>query len=443
MLLRFLPFRARWTLLALAVWAYVLGTGAGTPAVRAGVMVTLWCLLRTALFRLSGFDVLCWTAALLLIVDPKLPASVGAQYSFLITGALLLLAGRRERTKFPRRGFEDFVPAHFRSSGSRRAARCRAWLSMLLLGTVTAFLAGAGISLAAPAHRLIPGAVAANILVSLLMPGYFLLFFIQLGFGCCGVGGATAPLFTAAFDLLRGIAAVARRFPALEAAPPAWPFIALYSFALLAFLRARSRGVRIVSGLAASALLLWWIVAPSCLPPAVMVRSAGSDAPPSVVVAEPERGLAVVVNLPDRAAAAEVAEFLRMRGVRTVEVVGVSRTGGGLRALSHLLRELPVKRIRVPETGAGRPGRNVREASAVPAAHFESERFHRDLFRVTRLDKGFRLDYFDPGSKLCFAMTVLDCDPGREVRLESAASPPVSAILPWSIDPGVWKYEFK
>lgn len=441
--LRAMPFRVRWPLLASAVWLYVIGTGAGTPAVRAGVMVTLWCLLRMALLRISGFEVLCWTAVLLLVADPMLAASVGAQYSFLITGTLLLLAERGDRIKFPGWDFTDFVPPQFLSAGSRRAARFRRAVAMLFAGAVTAFFAGAGISLAASAHRLMPGTIVANILVSLLMPGYFLLFFIQLFAGFCGIGEVVAPLFESAFAVLRGIAAVtARTCFGWRTIPPHWSLAALYSLALIVFFRARDRRVRGGAVLTAAILMLCWIAAPSYLPPTVMVRSGGYASEPLVVVAEPARGIAVVVNLPDRENAASAAAFARTRGIREIELVGVSGRGG-LRSLDALIRELPVKRVRLPESDAGGNVRRFRAASPDSAARFESERFHHDLFRLVRWERGFRLDYFDLGSKLCFVMTVLDCDRGREVLLEPASAPPVAATLPWSLYPGVWKYEFK
>lgn len=439
-LLRVLPYRWRWPLLALAVWGYVLATGAGTPAVRAGTMVTLWCVLRMSLLRVSGFDILCWTAALLLVFDPRLPAFVGAQYSFLITGALLLLAERRRDSRSP--DTADLVPFRFRSVRSERSRLLRSRAEMLLTGAATAFLAGAGVSLTSPAHRLMPAAVAANILVSLLMPWYFILFFVQLLMGCFGAGEVTAPLFDSAFALLRHIAAVTRRCSELGVAPPPWPLAVLYTFALLVFLGARSRRARIGAGLTAAVSLLVWMAVPSYLPPALMVRSGDFATLPLIAVAEPERGVAVVIDLPDSEGAAEAAEFLRMRGVNTVEAVGVSvARSGALRGLPALLRELSVKRVRLPEDADGR-SRRLREVfrNGV-AAKFESERFHHDLFRVARQERGFRLDYFDPGSKLCFGMTVRDTDRGREIALETEHGG-ATAVLPWSIYPGVWEYEF-
>ncbi len=444
-ILRAVPFRFRYPLLVFALWLYVFATGANTPAVRAGIMLTLWSLLRMALFRVSGFDVLCWTAALLLIADPWLVADTGAQYSFVITGALLLLAEHRNRVKFPHPGPGDLVPVYFSSPRERRLARLAGDAGFVLLSAVIAFLAGAGISLEAPPYRLVPGAVAANILVSLLMPWYFLLFFIQLGAGCCGAGALGAPLFEGAFHLLRGIAVLtAELFSSLDAAPPHWTAAAVYSLALLIALKVRTTRIRIAAAAVAAILGSSWILLPVLLPPELMVRSSTVDSPPMVAVVEPERGIAVVINLPDYEGAAAAAKFFRMHGVRSVELVGFSAPRSGCaRAVASLAREMPLRRVRLPEERS----RSVAFAGMLEEAgaglRFESAAFHRDLFRIIPMERGFRLDYSNPGSKLCFSVTVEEGDDGRMVALRPPSGTVLRKLLPWSLHPGTWKYEFE
>ncbi len=440
-LLRTLPFRWRYGLLVALVWMYVLGTGAGTPAVRAGVMVSLWSLLRMALLRLPGIDVLCWTATLLLVADPAIVSFSGAQYSFLITAALLLLAERGDRRRFPRREAADLVPGVCRSRPAEFAARTGSRLTALAAGAATAFLAGAAVSLHTDTHRIGTGALAANILLALLMPGYFALFFLQLLSGAVGTGRLTAPCFELAFRYLRDFAAFfGENFPDVGAVPPHWSIGVLYVLALLTALRARRKVLRIAAWTSTALIAVGVCAYPFFLPPALLVRSAANGRPALVAVAEPARRHGVIVNLPDADGARAAAEFLWARGIREVEVLGTSGARGiGGAALEYLSREMKIRRLRpLPEKAAARKAGNA--AAGSPA--FETPAAHRDLFRTTPGKNGFFLDYFDPGSKLYFSVAVSDGDDGRTVTVDERSGRRTVRRFPWSIRPENWEHEF-
>ena len=434
-LLRFLSFRVRYPALTILVWLYVLATGAGTPAVRAGVMVTLWALLRVLLLRLRGIDVLCWTAVLVLLIDPMLVADPGAQYSFLITGALLLLAERRDSRRFPRRAEPEFVPRLFSPRYRRAAKWCAENAKTIGIGAGTAFLAGAAVALRTGQRRLGTGAVAANVLIALLMPIFFALFFIQLAAGACGLGRFTAGGFEWAFLRLRDFAAFfAENFPDAGVVPPHWSVTLVYLLALLVLLRSRRKLTRGVAGTVLAAIALWQLARPYTLPPAVLVHAAEYGRPPLVAAADPARRRAVVVNAPDPGSARRAAEFLRARGIREVEVLTLSaRDGVAKKGLAALEREAKIRRFRF--------GANIAKPPAVGGAAAENAEKYGDLCRIVPLEGGFRLEYFDHGSKLCFGVTVTEGDAGCEVVVERPGKR-AAHTLPWSIDREEWVYEF-
>jgi len=422
LLLRSLPFRVRFPVLAVLVWGYVLMTGAGTPAVRAGAMVTLWALLRVCLLRLRGIDVLCWTAALMLAVDPLLCIDAGAQYSFLITGALLLLAERRRGKDSPPRE-ADFVQDHFTSRPKRFIDRKLKYFRMVAAGAVTAFLAGAAVSIHNGRRQLGTGAVAANVLLAAAMPIFFVLFFVQLGMGLCQAGRFTAPLFERAFLGLRDFAAFfAGNFPDAGLAPPHPAVTLIYILALFALLCAGRRSVRYAAGGVLAIIVVWQLAKPYTLPPAVLVHAAEYGRPPLVAAADPARRRAVVVNAPDAGSARRAAEFLRLRGIREVEVLtSSSRDGAPKAGMDALKRELAIRQIRVSDA--------------------EKAASNGDPCRITPFENGFRLDYFDPGSKLYFGVAVTAGDSGYEAVAERGNFR-ARRLLPWSIDREEWIYEF-
>ena len=435
-LLRALPFRVRYVLLAALVWIYVLATGAGTPAVRAGTMVTLWAILRVSLLRLRGIDVLCWTAAAVLIFDPAAVADPGAQYSFLITAALLLLAERRERRIFPQYGEKDLVPHLFAGRRRRAVRNLSERARMVVRGAATAFLAGAAVSLQTGRRRLGTGEIAANVLLALLMPFFFLLFFVQLAFGACGAGSFSAPLFERSFRYLRDFAAFfAENFPDAGTVPPHWIVTLLYLAALLVLLRTRRKFARIAAGIVLAVIAVCQLARPFTMKPALLVGTSEYGRPPFAVVADPARRRAAVVNAPDAASARRAAEFLRERGIREIEVLVVSSPAGISKAgVDALKREVGIRRFRFDPAAR-------RDRSAAAGAAAENAEKSRDLCRIAPLVNGFRLDYFDHGSKLYLGTSVTETDAGYETTVEHRGKR-TTRLLPWSIDREEAVYEF-
>ena len=97
-------------------------------------------------------------------------------------------------------------------------------------------------------------------------------------------------------------------------------------------------------------------------------------------------------------------------------------------------------RVLDPAPGGNAPAGRGKSPVTLPAA-VETPEIHRDLFRVSGIKNGFRLDYSDPGSKLYFGVTVTDGDAGRTVVVERSGRRELRRFL-WSIRPENWEYEF-
>ena len=100
-------------------------------------------------------------------------------------------------------------------------------------------------------------------------------------------------------------------------------------------------------------------------------------------------------------------------------------------AVEALQKIMPIRRIR-PAAASG---------TAYGGAHFENAELHRDLIRVAPAKNGFRLEYFDPGSKLCFGTVVEDGDAGRAVVVKHRGTS-AFRLLPWNVRPESWEYGF-
>ena len=94
--LRPLPFALRYRVAALFTLLYVLCSGASLPAIRAGSMIILWCIMRSSLYTSAAWNALMFSWSIFALLIPESIGTLSAQYSFGITAALLLLS---ERTK--------------------------------------------------------------------------------------------------------------------------------------------------------------------------------------------------------------------------------------------------------------------------------------------------------------------------------------------------------
>ena len=87
---RFLPIRLRFLLIPLILFVYVLLAGLQPSAVRAFVMISVFCLFRALFLSDKSFNNILFAALLLIISNPYVVVSGGFQFSFIITGILVL-----------------------------------------------------------------------------------------------------------------------------------------------------------------------------------------------------------------------------------------------------------------------------------------------------------------------------------------------------------------
>ena len=324
--LRLFPFRVRYPLLAGLVLLYVISTGANAPAMRAFYMIALMCLLRTLLLYTPTFNTLCLAAALLVLANPPLVFDVGFQYSFVITGVLILASQRFHDYKELAGEQLNYMLGAGRGGAAARLYRLN-HLLFAVAGCTVAFLGGAAISLRMQG-LLLPGSIAANLLLLPVVALLFPILFLKLALSFCGgaLNAAGAWLLTAVFDLLGAItSATAELFDRIPAVRPSLFEVWLFYLGLFLLLGVRSRRIAFSGGAVMLLLAVSWIFRANCEPPAVIAMAGGRSDIPLVAVAEPARNLAVAVNLPGGDSGAMLAELLRRRGVTELEAAYLTR----------------------------------------------------------------------------------------------------------------------
>lgn len=312
----FFSFRGRAVCVILLSACYVWLTGLNEPSIRAWIMLTCFQLVRIFRFRTKSLNTLALAALILLVADPDDLFSTGFQFSFLVVAVLLMsipLVKEVRKTLYPD---HLLVPAS-RTSQTEFFLREQ---GRRLLGAVlaTGVAALAGTALAAYYQGLFSGSsVLANFL---LLPVVALSFPVAV---LAGISGIFVPLLE---NLLLLILAVNRSLSETGvltfARPPLWSVILMTGLILLLFVPKKGFWkIPVACGILL--IPVWWHFRTVLADPELLILH-GKDRNFIFVLTEPDRRSAVVINLPDYPAAADVSSFLKSRGIADCRIFTVS-----------------------------------------------------------------------------------------------------------------------
>ncbi len=338
-----LPFVWRYRITAILTLLYVLCTGASLPAVRAGAMFIIWAVCRSFLFRITAWDTLMIVWCIFALADPSGVGSVSALYSFGITAALLLLAGRFHDAAEAEKATFNLMPSNHNFTVKRRnKLRWQRKLLMPPASAITAFAAGCGISL----YRqtiFAQGSIPANLLLILITPFLFIAMIMKMTVGALGAipDRCCAFLLEKLFHLLCSMTESVADFfhPLAVPKPPLWSVILFY---LLFFgaLGLKSHARRICCGIGAAAvMILIWIDLPQAQPTRIITISNSKNVPPLIAIIKPG-GNCNIINVPNKNSGKLAGKLLIQHGVRYASVNfsdGTQRTSGGCFALSQAI----------------------------------------------------------------------------------------------------------
>ena len=447
-LLRPLPFRVRYPMLAVLVLLYVLTTGANAPAMRAFYMIGLWCVLRAALYYMPSSHALLLAGGVLVLVEPGLVLDMGFQYSFVITAILLLASERFDRAA-------ELLGEEFRcmpnSPYRRRREKMlrRGWALLFAAGAcVAAFLGGVGISLYSQG-LLLPGSIPANLALMPVVALLFPILFFKLGFGLLwsGFDRFGAQLLEGCFQFMdtvvRLAAAGCERLPAER---PALFEILLFYAAL--FLLIAVRRARIAAAAAAVLVLLpaSWMLRTELHPPALFVAAGSADEAPVAAFHDPRSGRAWVVNASGYAEVTAATDFLLTRGVTRIDrLVFPEARSGNLSALPLLASRIPIAGISAPVPDRYSRAFTAKLGEALPgvdpATDDDGENY--GALKIIPEKSGFALAYSDPEANFCWCLSLRQTDSGCVLSLRQPGREAVEALCSNSSVPEVWIHEFR
>lgn len=436
--LRFLPFSIRFRVCALLVLFYVLASGASLPAVRAGTMFIIWCLMRSALFPSPSWNAMMYTWCAFVFILPETVASLSAQYSFGITAALLMLMEKSPVIFARQDQIISMIPVNSPFSDSKRKfLYIYRNSAMSVLVSITAFAAGAGISFYRQS-LLLPGGIIANLLLILFTPVLFTALFFKLIAGAlfAGCDQLGALVLEGTFHLLvEFTGTMADIFmPLPSPAPPLWS-VAVYYLFFCAALGARSALINRLALIGTVAVLLIWHYPPPGSKPAVTVINYGSNFPAMLIFTRPGNGTALVADIPQNTTALTAGEIFKKYGIHQVQANFSGTASNSNRGLKHLGKMLDISIGGAVDKGR-KPGR---------AFTRNLKDFYRDkeiplpAFPLSAPDKNTVLCEFPGNIKVSSKITA----DGRKISVTLPDGEVDSTILPWCSIPTVWHKEIR
>lgn len=436
MLLRPLPFRLRYRIAAAVTLFYVLASGASLPAVRAGTMVIVWCLMRSSLYYAPSWNAIMTTWTAFAVIAPESVGSLSAQYSFGITAALLLASRRMQDLAAVHRKIADLMPRRAAATvrWKKRAAFGRKALAVPVVA-VTAFAAGCGISLCRQ-NLFTPGSIPANLLLVFITPLIFGAMILKLSAALFipPLDGFAAEVMEAVFRLLTAFTGAAAKFfaPLGVPRPPQWS-IMLYYLLFFGALGARSKRSRCACAVAALLVFASWQM-PFFQPGRKFIAvSHGSGVPALLALTFPDGG-AAVIDVPTADAGALAGIVLRECGVRRAEVFCSSGSIASVRGIEMMKRHIRVT-VHKPEND-GKTGRAFLKRVSRQGVHYLD------------LPGGHRLSASGHGDMTCrdfygFSLSATSSDDGRLIEITAPDGSCRKEKLPWASLPVIRQWEFR
>ena len=319
---RWVPFRRRHLLVPGLVFLYVFSTGMHPPALRAWLMITIWCVCRASLLYIPALNIVFLTAAVLLLKNPFYLNDMGFQFSFTVVGFLIVSSRNSREWEQLFRELLLWIPAKrlglFRYWGEKWRRR----VLLTLLGCVVAWLASSGICLYYQGIYF-PFSIISNFL---LIPFVLLLFNLVFLKILLSFFSFLLPLTTwlvesttGMIDFIAGISLDI--FESTHAATPTIYGLLIFYIALLLLLVSRKRPGVIIGLLGVGGMIVFWHVSGNFIAPSLTVIHGGGSQETAFVVIEPSTQNAIVINVPSFEAARCIAARLGKSGVRKVETL--------------------------------------------------------------------------------------------------------------------------
>lgn len=347
LLLLLRPASLYWrTGLLLTLVLYVLITGGDAPAIRAFLLVLLVWILRASLCQVRPLEILAGIGAGLLLWNPAFLFDAGFQYSFVITGFLILAVEPAQEIARAASGDIEWQgnPPPWRRTLLRWRGRLAAGASIALAAT----LGGAALSLYHQQY-FFPAAFLINLLLLPVLAPLFLLALLKclLPWGNM-LWNAPCRLL---LDYIDGLQAAAQLWTGGNRfLIPGWWSVLLYSALLTLALRLKNIHWRLAAWAGVALWLCWHWLGTAAAPALAVAATGGGSDRPTLAILYPRTGYMVMLNA-TRDGVGVIREIARYYGVNRIAWLGFYPNRiDAVSGLPQLVRDFPVEFWYLPDS---------------------------------------------------------------------------------------------
>jgi competence protein ComEC len=349
-LLRWVPFSTRHLLIPGLLLIYVISTGMHPPALRAWLMITIWCCCRARLLHTPALNIVFVTATLLLLFNPLYPGDAGFQFSFIVVGFLVAASGRINR--FLQLLFEkwNWIPSKLHSTLAIQRVKWLRRLTASLLGCMVAWLASSGIALYYQGVY-VPAAVMANFLI---MPLVWILFIVVGVRFVAIVITFIIPFINGIFSAIINSTVVIcelfyRCFGSIPTPRPTFGSLIIFYLVAVGLVGGKKRLTLILSATGMAAVLIYWHSSAVFADPSLFIIHGGDSQEPTIIFCDPRQNLATVINVPSWQTAGIISDCLRDKGITRISRLVICGTGKKFCSGSgRLLKSVDTEQMVIP-----------------------------------------------------------------------------------------------
>ena len=348
--LRWVPFSTRHLLIPGLLLLYVVSTGMHPPALRAWLMITIFCGCRALILQTPALNIVFVTATLLLLFNPLYLGDAGFQFSFVVVG--FLIAAARRINDFLQLLFEkwQWIPTELHHPLTVIRLKWYRVLIASLLGCMVAWLASSGIALYYQGVY-VPAAVMANFLI---MPLVWLLF-IAVGWRFMAIGLTfIIPLMNGIIGFILNSTVVIseffyRCFGSIPTPRPSLWSLLLFYLSAVGLIGGKRRLTLIIATVGMVGTLIFWHSSALFTQPSLFIIHGGASQEPAIIFCNPRQNSATIVNVPSWQTAGIISDCLRDKGITRINCLIICTPGKKFcSGSSRLLSRVDIAQMIIP-----------------------------------------------------------------------------------------------
>lgn len=319
-LLRWVSFRIRYLLIPALLAVYVTTTGMQPSALRALLMITIFCIHRSCLYTTSPLNVVFQSASIILILSPVSLLDIGFQYSFITAGFLVLswtsvnrwleLYSEKNRwvvSKYHK--FHSILFTLFSKKVFTALASCSiAWIAS---SGITLFYNGFYVPFAVFINFIILPFIWLTFVISFLKIFFVPVWFIQF-------------MLNKIIELLLDFVTFLTQFSSqlndsgYIPNPSLWTLPIFYAV-LMILITSRTRRRSIISSALLATLVLSWHIGQSFDSSEIMIIHGGESQQPAILLHDRINRNTICINSSSKETGRNIVNYLRNRGITEVD----------------------------------------------------------------------------------------------------------------------------